>query len=59
MNLFNTDEGTISVRMTGWAGYGSTEANGVPAVVLDNGQTYHVPVAEAGWLITAGLAELL
>ncbi|MER6047493.1 hypothetical protein ACH4VR_33655 [Streptomyces sp. NPDC020883] len=57
MPFFNTDEQTVTVRMTGHMSYGPT-TNGIPSHVLRNGETYDVPQSEAKWLLSAELAEL-
>ncbi|MEW2528835.1 hypothetical protein [Streptomyces sp. NPDC047071] len=57
MSFFNTDEPTVTVRMTGHMSYGPTN-DGIPSRVLENGQTYEVPQSEAEWLLSAELAEL-
>ncbi|WBP87707.1 hypothetical protein [Kitasatospora cathayae] len=55
MTVFNTNEQTASIRMTGWMGYGPT-GSGAPSQILQNGETYEVPQSEAEWLVGAGLA---
>ncbi|MFJ8437283.1 hypothetical protein ACIQ9P_38930 [Kitasatospora sp. NPDC094019] len=55
MTVSNANEPTVSIRMTGWMGYGPT-GGGAPSVVLQNGETYGVPQSEAEWLVGAGLA---
>ncbi|MGW4628772.1 hypothetical protein [Streptomyces rubiginosohelvolus] len=57
MSFFNTDEPTVTLRMTGYMSYGPT-TNGIPSNVLQNGETYDVPQSEAEWLLSAELAEL-
>ncbi|MFG2876872.1 hypothetical protein ACGFYU_18075 [Streptomyces sp. NPDC048337] len=56
MSFFNTDEPTVTVRMIGYMSYGPTDG-GIPAHVLQNGETYDVPQSEADWLLGADLAE--
>lgn len=56
MSFFNTAEPTATVRMTGYMSYGPTDDQS-PTHVLENGQVYDVPRAEADWLVSAGLAE--
>ncbi|WP_179888683.1 hypothetical protein [Streptomyces sp. wa1063] len=58
MSFFNTDEPTISVRMTGSISYGPT-TNGIPSHALQTGEIYDVPQSEAEWLLAAELAELV
>ncbi|WKK21016.1 hypothetical protein QZH56_11815 [Streptomyces olivoreticuli] len=57
MPFFNTDEPTVSVRMTGYMSYGPSN-DGIASHVLRNGETYDVPKGEAEWLVSTDLAEL-
>lgn len=57
MHFFDTDEPTVSLRMTGSMSYGPT-TGGIPSHVLQTGEIYEVPQSEAEWLLAAELAEL-
>ncbi|WHM38849.1 hypothetical protein [Streptomyces sp. BPTC-684] len=49
---------TVNVRMIGRLTFGPTSRYGIPARVLEMGETYRLSAREAAWLVDIDMAEL-